>query len=828
MGLQSALTTSLTGLQAAETIIDVVGNNIANSNTVGFKESNTIFATQFLQTVSIGSAPSTNSGGTNPRQIGLGVRVSQISPDFTQGTIEISSNPLDVAIQGDGFLIVQNGTDRLYTRNGQLQLNAENDVVTSTGQRLLGYTVDEDFDLLTDNLVPLSIDLGAERVAQATSTASFTGVLNPSVDIGSTPSISQSIVLGDGTISQPPIDAGQTLDGADLLEADEPVLVGTAAASTGVGTGPGAGVVSYRVTFLDANGQESAPSAEFSVTNAGGTVNLTGIPQGSGPWTQRRIYRTQPDGTEFRLVTTIANNTDTTLSDTSADGTVGAAATLNNDLIEPGSYSYYVTFYDPVNQVETRPTAQIGSQALTTPGGRIRLDLDDLASPADPAFTQLRVYRSTLSDSSVFRRVDTDSAPIAVTATSYVDSTPDSVLTDAVTPRAQVNLDGPPAGAGNRLVDLVVRNGTSYLENFFEAGTLTFTAEKDGVALEPKTLTITGDPTVPGGAGTTVQELIDFIREAAGIDTESDVTGTENAFPTAGNVQIVNGQIVITSNLGEENAVNVPLTAFRLQPTGSATSSSLPISFSETQAANGPGTSTELTVFDSLGLPLKVRITTVLEETTSNSTIYRWFASSGDNEPLAGVSTVVGDGLLEFDSNGDLVAASQDRISVQRNTTASASPLEVQLDFSLIKSLGETDANNNPISSLNFASQDGFPPGVLTDFIITDDGLIQGQFSNGTQRTVGQIVMARFANAAGLQQVGDSLFNIGVNSGEAITGTPGNEGIGTLTAGAVELSNTDIGQNLIELILASTQYRGGSRVITTAQELLDELLALRR
>ena len=88
--------------------------------------------------------------------------------------------------------------------------------------------------------------------------------------------------------------------------------------------------------------------------------------------------------------------------------------------------------------------------------------------------------------------------------------------------------------------------------------------------------------------------------------------------------------------------------------------------------------------------------------------------------------------------------------------------------------------------------------------------------------------MARFANNSGLQQVGDSLFDVGVNSGDPILGAPGEEGIGSLTAGAVELSNTDIGQNLIELILASTQYRGGARVISAAQELLDELMALRR
>ena len=98
MGLQSAMTTALTGLQAAETTIDVVGNNVANSNTVGFKESNVLFSTQFLQTQSIGSAPSASRGGTNPRQIGLGTKVAAINPDFTQGTIEISAKPAPSAI----------------------------------------------------------------------------------------------------------------------------------------------------------------------------------------------------------------------------------------------------------------------------------------------------------------------------------------------------------------------------------------------------------------------------------------------------------------------------------------------------------------------------------------------------------------------------------------------------------------------------------------------------------------------------------------------------------------------------------------------------------
>ena len=127
MGLASSLSTALTGLNAAETQIDVLGNNLANSQTVGFKASDVVFANQFMQTLSLGAAPTSDNGGTNPRQTGLGVQVAAINPKFTQGTLQISSNPSDLAIQGDGFFVVQ-GTDneQLYTRNGIFKLNSQN------------------------------------------------------------------------------------------------------------------------------------------------------------------------------------------------------------------------------------------------------------------------------------------------------------------------------------------------------------------------------------------------------------------------------------------------------------------------------------------------------------------------------------------------------------------------------------------------------------------------------------------------------------------------------------------------------------------------------
>jgi flagellar hook protein FlgE len=264
-------------------------------------------------------------------------------------------------------------------------------------------------------------------------------------------------------------------------------------------------------------------------------------------------------------------------------------------------------------------------------------------------------------------------------------------------------------------------------------------------------------------------------------------------------------------------------------PTGSSDSSVISIAFDETEPnVNGQGSTTDFIVFDSLGIPVNVRLTTVMESRDSDSRTYRWYATSADNEPSNNVDTVLGNGTITFDGEGKIIDGATANIAVQRLTTGSQSPLEFELDFSQVSGLAVSNNLGESESRLSMTRQDGFPPGSLTSFIITESGLIRGVFSNGTERPLGQARMARFANNAGLQQVGDNTFIKGINSGEPIEGNPGDSGIGALTAGAVELSNTDIGQNLIELILASTQYRGGTRVITAAQQLLDELLSLRR
>ncbi len=796
MGLQSALTTALTGLQAAETTIDVVGNNVANSNTVGFKESNAIFATQFLQTQSIGSAPSLTRGGTNPRQTGLGVKVAAINPDFTQGTIEISSNPLDVAIQGDGFLLVKGSqNETLYTRNGQLQTNANNEVVTVTGNRVLGYGVDDQFNIVR-TLTTLSIPVGEEIVAQATETAHFSGTLDPSADIGSNPSVIESQTLGDSRGEFP---SDVNFDVGDFQVTTPPIV---SASTVAVPAGAlAAGSYQYRVVFYNQSGTppqdyESAPSASFGniTTAANENINITGLPTGDPTqWTGRKLYRSQ-DGGDFQHVATLDATTANYL-----DNTVATGAVLNDNDVETANYSYYVTFYSTDTGAESRPSEKIGALAISDVNRRIRID--NIPQPASADYNAVRIYRNLKGNTTDFHLVTT----LTDGQSSYIDNSPDA----SIVGNPEIDLIGLKAQVGTPLKDVVIRDGETYKKPF-AAGTLSFEGKKGDRTLSAKELTITDT--------TTVGDLITFMTESFGIDNSIDVS--------AGGTITGDGVLQFTANKGLENQVSVPLTAFEFTPASSSATETISLGFSETEPnVNGEGSTTDFIVYDSLGIPVSVRITTVMEEKSSNSRSYRWYATSQDNEPASGVGTVIGNGLITFDSNGKIISGDKATVAIDRRITGSESPLEFTLDFGGVSGLSNP---NQSESTVSMTQQDGFAPGSLASFIITESGLIRGVFSNGAERPLGQLRMARFANNTGLQQVGENVFAKGVNSGEPIEGNPGDSGIGSLTAGATELSNTDIGQNLIDLILASTQYRGGTRVITATQQLLDELLAIRR
>jgi len=288
-----------------------------------------------------------------------------------------------------------------------------------------------------------------------------------------------------------------------------------------------------------------------------------------------------------------------------------------------------------------------------------------------------------------------------------------------------------------------------------------------------------------------------------------------------GGLVLGDGQIQIVSNNGTANAVTIPLTAFQMTPASGAATTDPILNFSTTQQAVGQSISTNFIAYDSLGIPVNVTVTMALQNVSGNSTTYRWFASSPDNEPTSGNSTAVGTGLVTFNGNGDVESVTNDTISIERSKVASQS-LQFNLNFDAVSGLATTTP------TLSVTNQDGSAPGTLTSYNIGSSGAIQGVYSNGVTRTLGQIQLANFTNPAGLIQEGANTFSSGVNSGLPVQGTPGTQGIGTVISGSLEESNTDIGTSLVGLILASTAYQGNAQIVTTTNQLYNDLLTLTR
>ena len=121
--MMRSLYSAVSGLKTNQTAMDVIGNNVANVNTIGFKSSRVVFQDVYSQTLSAATAPTETSGGINPQQVGLGVTISAIGLNMTEGSMQPSSNTLDFAITGEGFFVIR-GSDGAYyyTRNVHLPL----------------------------------------------------------------------------------------------------------------------------------------------------------------------------------------------------------------------------------------------------------------------------------------------------------------------------------------------------------------------------------------------------------------------------------------------------------------------------------------------------------------------------------------------------------------------------------------------------------------------------------------------------------------------------------------------------------------------------------
>ncbi|MEX0876219.1 MAG: flagellar hook-basal body complex protein [Phycisphaerales bacterium] len=581
MALSSALFTGLTGLNAHSAKLDVIGNNVANVNTTAFKSSRMLFESLFSQNLGFGTSPSEVRGGVNPKQIGNGVGIAGVQRDFSAAGFTGTGDLRDMAIDGSGFFLVQRGGVNFYTRAGTFRQDSDDNLATVTGEKLLGYGVDDEFNILTGQLAPINIPIGKQTIAEATRNIALVGNLNKDGDL---PTQGSAInILGNATDGLSTTAGGFIGAGTLLTGVEDPEL-------------PGSG------------------TAAFSV---GQTISLRGT------------------------------------------------------------------------------------------------------------------------------------------------------------------------------------NGAS----------------RGGTDLPDAELEIT--------AGTTVQDFMDFLAANTGIQN----TGTPNPDGSTPGVTVdpATGIITIIGNTGSVNDLTIAPGDIELLDTDGA-SLGAPFVTDKTASADGESLRTTIVGYDSLGAEVTANITMVLDSTPDTGPEWRYYIDSEDD---AGEGTALGTGMMRFDNHGQPDPDNSEiTLTIDRSNTG-ADPL-VNWSIQLLSDKGNTTSLAAAPSSMVGLTIDGLPPGTLESFAAGEDGVIFGRFSNGAVKTMGQVVLANFTNPAGLIDEGGGLFTTGPNSGPASVSSPGTLGIGALVSGALEQSNVDLGEEFTNMILTSTGYSASSRVIRTADELLQQLLVLGR
>lgn len=230
--------------------------------------------------------------------------------------------------------------------------------------------------------------------------------------------------------------------------------------------------------------------------------------------------------------------------------------------------------------------------------------------------------------------------------------------------------------------------------------------------------------------------------------------------------------------------------------------------------AAGTAVDTSCYVYDSLGIEHRVDITFTKTATDNEWT---WAASSPDADPAVPGST----GTMIFDANGQITTPAFDLSIALLSPGGATSPIDAALSFAGVTQLAGA-------STVQAVSQDGLPMGTLQSFAIDDQGIITGTFTNGMFRTLAQLGLARFANPAGLTKTANSLWMASVASGPPAVVVPSTADSGSLASGYLEMSNVDLATEFANLIVTQRGFQANSRVITTADEMLQDVLTIKR
>ncbi|MBL8065298.1 MAG: flagellar hook protein FlgE [Chthonomonadaceae bacterium] len=230
--------------------------------------------------------------------------------------------------------------------------------------------------------------------------------------------------------------------------------------------------------------------------------------------------------------------------------------------------------------------------------------------------------------------------------------------------------------------------------------------------------------------------------------------------------------------------------------------------------AGTQSTSFTMRVFDTLGT--EHLVTATLTESTTTPNTWDWTVAG------AGGDTVTGSGTLVFDpSTGQLTSGNPGSMTVTPPAASGVPPFTVAMDFGTISQRASE-------MQIQMSNQNGFAPGSLSSFSVGTDGTITGLYTNGLTRPLGQIATAIFPNSNGLERTGSNVWRQTDNSGIPVIGPPRSGGRGYVNSGFLEQSNIDISNEFTDLIVTQRGFQANTKVVTTVDEMLQDLINMKR
>ncbi|MBC8316447.1 MAG: flagellar hook-basal body complex protein [Desulfobulbaceae bacterium] len=820
MAISSSLYSSISGLSTMGDAMAVLGDNVANTNTLSFKASRTTFQDVLAQSIS------TASGSA---QVGRGVTMSTVDGLFAQGSFETSSTPTDMAIGGQGFFMLRaagSAESDMYTRAGEFRFDQEGFLVNPTGHFVQGWAIDQQTeeragtigDLRLDTTTPPVETLDVEVIANLDSRED-----NESVEV-------RLFESWNGT-------------NAAAVNPTAPINPQLYEYTSSIKVYDAKGASHDIAIYFDRTTQDN--QWEFLVTcdPSEDMRTLSAVEQ--------QIYA--PDTTYnyeehagagallYGIIQfdTSGNISAITAYDVPPDGEVNPARSENRVILE-NTESYYsfdanFTGADVNQQIRLSLGAQYNGsvtdirQVIVSELGA--LDSDGAGANYITAETYWRdVYDqsglqlsgdSTSGDTITISGFAHDGTRVASTYQVNSDEKVQVFLNQLENDfGCSASID---ASGRLKMTDLIAGNSGMHVTSVIVDGTIDQPFFGTHDLANPFGATGTNGDTV---LNITTPKL-KILSQGQGLSAGGSVpvvtanTSWTNVFDASG-VAIADGTtFTFVGAKGDGAIVNVP----PFLPAGENV-----FTVSTTVTSTNTGTVSDLLMWleDTFECDAEIDFAgrLVLTDRIADEA-----ATTGYQSQLA-ISSLVSSGANPWDDAGVPApftpSAGSGFLTLSPNISGEDGSQQgdvISSSFSP-EALSSTQYANS--STTIFQDQNGFASGFLQSVSVDTEGVITGNYSNGQVLKKAQVALANFASLAGLHKQGGNVYRETTDSGAPVSGVPGTNGLGTIAPNALEQSNVDLGTEFVKLITVQRAFQANSKIITTTDEMLNDLINIKR